>query len=197
MLYGNGTDMAYQYTPALRRLYTMVARTSSQENFLDNRYAYDKVGNVTGLANFAAPNSNNLMGGNFSHSYTYDNLNRLINAHGDFSGDGSQQDNNNDYASDYVLDMGYNVTHGIAYKKQQHNKNGNQINQNTYENGYTYIGGTHMLKNIIDAYTGTTDAYVYDGNGNTTSIGNNNTGITKSMYWDESNAPLLLTETGV
>jgi RHS repeat-associated protein len=187
LLYGNGTDMAYDYTPALRRLNTMVARTSSQQNFLDNTYTYDKVGNVTTLVNAASPNSNNAMGGTFEHQYTYDNLNRLTTGTGGFMGDSSQSANNNDYESSYNLNMTYNTTHGIVEKQQEHNKNGQAVADNTYRNGYEYYGGTHMLSKITDSYTSAEQTYKYDKNGNITDMANSGTGSQKNMYWDESN----------
>jgi RHS repeat-associated protein len=188
LLYGNGTDMVYDYTPALRRLNTMVARTSSQQNFLDNTYKYDKVGNITELINTAGPNDNNAMGGSFAHNYEYDNMNRLTGAIGSFTGDSSQQQNNNDYISDYSLTMAYNTTHGILEKKQEHNKNGQAFVTNTYQNGYEYNSGTHQVKRITDANnTSDFDDYKYDRNGNIDDIYDKATGATRHFFWDESN----------
>ncbi|PZR20391.1 MAG: hypothetical protein DI539_10955 [Flavobacterium psychrophilum] len=186
-LYGNGTDMAYNYTPALRRLNTMVARTSNQQNFLDNQYSYDKVGNVTSLVNNAGPNSSNNMGGYFNHTYDYDNLNRLVHALGEFSGNSIQQENNNDYQSNYNISMRYNLTHGITTKQQDHFKNNQTFEENTFNNTYEYYSGTHMVHQITDGISQAVQGYKYDKNGNVVDITNTGNGSQKNLYWDESN----------
>lgn len=184
-LYGNGTDIEYAYTPGLRRLNTMIARTAGQQSFLDNTYNYDKIGNITSLVNAAAPNASNMIGGTFDHTYTYDNLNRLISAAGSFTGDSSQASNNNDYQSEYSLAMTYNTTHGILTKDQSHSKNGQSVAQNNYASTYAYYEGTHKVETIF--YGGTNQHYKYDLNGNMTYTSDSDKNNLKNMYWDESN----------
>ena len=54
--------------------------------FQNNTYSYDLVGNILKVDN-QAPALHNLLGGASSYSYQYDELNRLINAKGSFSGE--------------------------------------------------------------------------------------------------------------
>lgn len=185
-LYGNSTETFYEYTPTLRRLNNLNVKTSAQEDLFNNTYTYDKVGNVKSLINAALPNTVNLMGGQYEHTYNYDNLNRLTKAEGRFNGDSSQQSNGNDYTADYSLNMLYNTTHGIQAKIQKHSKNGNQVDLNSYENEYSYINGTHMLEKVIDANTQFTEEFLYDSNGNITKRTDSDQN-TRSFHWDEAN----------
>lgn len=185
--YGNDTETFYSYLETSRRLKTLYAKTSSDESFLDNVYTYDKVGNITQLVNSAASNNNNSMGGTFSHTYAYDNLNRLTLADGLFTGNQNQQDLGNDYEANYHTELRYNKTHGIKSKIQNHVKNNAQVPENTYNNDYVYMGvGNHKLLSTTDSATSITESYKYDSNGNMTHITKDDK-VKRQFVWDESN----------
>ncbi|WP_445455748.1 SpvB/TcaC N-terminal domain-containing protein [Flavobacterium sp. HNIBRBA15423] len=190
LLYGNKTETFYDYTPALRRLNNLVAKTSSGVAMFDNSYRYDKVGNVTRLDNTASYNPDNLLGGTYSHNYEYDNLNRLTHASGDFEGgiSGSVLP-----SSTYDLYMKYNNTHGIVNKTQLHTQNNVTNQSNTYVNDYKYETGTHKVEQIIDQNTGFTENFRYDSNGNLTRK-TNSEGGNRNLFWDESNRLRVIDE---
>ncbi|MEO8235529.1 MAG: RHS repeat-associated core domain-containing protein, partial [Flavobacterium sp.] len=179
--YGNKTETFYNYTPSLRRLNNLNVKTAASQDLFNNKYDYDKVGNVTSIVNSALPVAN-AMGGTYNHNFVYDNLNRLVGAEGKFTG----KKPSIDYAANYTLNMQYNNTHGIAKKQQTHVKNNVVYQPNTYENNYGYFGGTHKVKSIINATTQAEDDYEYDLNGNLTKKTSTIDG-TRQFLWDESN----------
>jgi RHS repeat-associated protein len=182
--YGNGTKNQYSYTPTLRRLDVLNVLNNNNSQLINNTYSYDKVGNITGLRNGASVSDNGLLG-EFRHVYSYDILNRLSSASGQFFG----QENvpSNDFSSDYNLNMTYNNTHDIIVKEQSHNKNGAVYQPNTYNSNYHYIPNTHKLEYVRDEITGNNKLFNYDLNGNTIYYKNTATDDTRRMYWDESN----------
>lgn len=193
LLYGNKTETIYSYSPSLRRLNTLNVKTSNGNDLFYNRYKYDKTGNVIKIDNVANVTSN-YMAGTFNHTYTYDNLNRLKTATGFFEGSLAQIEfgNGNDANSNYTLSMNYNDTHGIENKTQEHYKNGSIYQQNTYNNDYKYIPGTHKLDKIIDNNTSDVETFVYDLNGNITSRETPQKHL--DFMWDESNRLRVVAE---
>lgn len=79
--YGNRSFTKYEYD-SLQRLCYLESRDGNQphQKMQQITYKFDKVGNITGLINDAP--SNNGLGGTYLNTYEYDNLNRLIEAHG-------------------------------------------------------------------------------------------------------------------
>lgn len=182
--YGNNTETSYAYTPELRRLNNLKVKTAAQQDLFNNTYQYDLVGNVTAVQNNAGASSNN-MGGTYSHSYTYDKLNRLSTANGVFNGS-TAISNGNAYQSNYTLTMDYNDTHGIKSKKQNHTLNNVGNSKNTYNNAYDYYENTHRVKSILNQQGGILEYFTYDANGNMKTRGDMNK-VYASYYWDESN----------
>ena len=76
--------------------------TSNGVKMMENVYKYDNVDNILGISNAAAPTGE--IGGTYSHSYQYDELNRLISA------SGTAKDRN------YELLMRYDVMSNPLYK---------------------------------------------------------------------------------
>ena len=76
---GNGTETKYDYDEKRLHLNTM-SLTSNGVKMMENVYKYDNVDNILGISNAAAPTGE--IGGTYSHSYQYDELNRLISASG-------------------------------------------------------------------------------------------------------------------
>ena len=98
---GNGTETTYTYDKQRERLQAMNL-TADGRAVMENKYQYDAVDNILGIANAVDPtkangnnnngnnnNSNNnkaKLGGAFNHTYAYDDLNRLIRANGEAKG---------------------------------------------------------------------------------------------------------------
>ena len=61
--------------------------TADGQTVMENRYRYDAVDNILGITNAANPTSltklnKAKLGGRSSHTYEYDELNRLVHANG-------------------------------------------------------------------------------------------------------------------
>ena len=97
---GNGTETEYTYDDARQRLQEMKLAFDGSD-IMHNKYSYDAVDNILGIANTVNPqelsNNSAKLGGESSHTYQYDALNRLISA------SGKAKD------ASYTLDMAYNV----------------------------------------------------------------------------------------
>ena len=83
---GNGTEAAYTYDKQRERLQAMNL-TADGQTVMENRYQYDAVDNILGITNAANPTSltklnKAKLGGRSSHTYEYDELNRLVHASG-------------------------------------------------------------------------------------------------------------------
>lgn len=117
------------------------------------------------------------MGGSYNFSYTYDHLNRLTNSSGSFNiieegpikegGPTTITYSSSPYAvsnSEYLLNLQYNGSSGILQKDQKHLQDQHPNAENTYENIYEYINGTHMPRSIGDGSTGIINYFEYDYN---------------------------------
>ena len=83
---GNGTETTYTYDKQRERLQVMNL-TADGQTVMENSYQYDAVDNILGITNAANPTSltklnKAKLGGRSSHTYEYDELNRLIHANG-------------------------------------------------------------------------------------------------------------------
>ena len=83
---GNGTETTYTYDRQRERLQVMNL-TADGQTVMENRYRYDAVDNILGITNAANPTSltklnKAKLGGRSSHTYEYDELNRLVHASG-------------------------------------------------------------------------------------------------------------------
>ena len=83
---GNGTETTNTYDKQRERLQAMNL-TADGQTVMENRYRYDAVDNILGITNAANPTSlmklnKAKLGGRSSHTYEYDELNRLIHASG-------------------------------------------------------------------------------------------------------------------
>ncbi|MDY4520825.1 MAG: RHS repeat-associated core domain-containing protein [Bacteroidales bacterium] len=76
---GNGTETTYAYDDKRLHLNSM-SLASKGIKMMENVYKYDSVDNILSISNAAKPQGE--LGGTFSHSYVYDELNRLVNASG-------------------------------------------------------------------------------------------------------------------
>ena len=83
---GNGAETTYIYDKQRERLQAMNL-TADGQTVMENRYRYDAVDNILGITNAANPTSltklnKAKLGGRSSHTYEYDELNRLFHANG-------------------------------------------------------------------------------------------------------------------
>ncbi|PKF73504.1 RHS repeat-associated core domain-containing protein [Chryseobacterium sp. PMSZPI] len=177
--FGNNTKSEFTYTPADRKLEGHRLTDIGGTELLRNAYSYDYVGNITQLENSAGPY--NQMGGKYMFNYSYDNLNRISTAGGNFDGDPHAP-----FAvtsSNFEMTMKYNKAGGIVEKVQQHGQNGAANDLNTYDNVYDYVPDTHKVRNIQNLSNGGYEKFGYDDNGNVTY--HDKDGEIDHMFWDE------------
>ena len=79
---GNGTETTYTYDKQRERLQVMNL-TADGQTVMENKYRYDAVDNILGITNVANPTSLTKLNkakleGRSSHTYEYDELNRLV-----------------------------------------------------------------------------------------------------------------------
>ena len=187
-LFGNNTETHYTYDPIMRRLSALksisIQKGQNPILFQNNTYSYDLVGNILKVDN-QAPALHNLLGGASSYSYQYDELNRLINAKGAFSGEIQQ--------ADYSLQMTYNKLGGITQKALNHNLNGTPKG---YTLSYLYNDKNHpnAPSSIQELGKPKPRSYSYDGNGNPTYYDEFKS--FRAMNWDEENRLLGINDNG-
>ncbi|WP_300688888.1 RHS repeat-associated core domain-containing protein [Chryseobacterium sp.] len=188
--YGNGTKTTYSYLDTNRRL-SYFGLWSTTNQFLSNRYDYDKRGNIVRLGNDVGVTQNQ-MGGTYAFKYGYDTLNRLIGTESDMGlndkGGTPTTPNNSPYSqSNSHFDLKrirYNESGGMVLKEQVHQINQQPEPLNTYSNNYKYIPDTHKVEAIIDGnISGAQQFFSYDDNGNT--IKHADEFGAKQMFWDE------------
>ena len=225
LTYGNGAVTNYKYDSKNRQM-DELAVTSNNLKLMQNKYGYDKVGNIKTITNSAQVSnagSSNAIGGGITHTYGYDKLYRLTSsAQGAFIGDNGQKAN-------YSLEMRYDNMHNITYKKQdlvQQNMKFGGIFNTGYELNYTIdVNNSQQISNIADASyrvdrgtaanyaTGKlasdevvrkSEAYGYDANGNMLyvhkGIGNPDSAMqvtsSRRLLWDEENRLLGISDNG-
>ncbi|HEX2936570.1 MAG TPA: hypothetical protein VHO72_14535, partial [Bacteroidales bacterium] len=71
-------------------------------------------------------------GGTSSHTYSYDDMNRLVQASGRYIGESD--------TSLYNLSMQYDIMGNILRKNQSHQANGKAVEATTYDLHYEYNG---------------------------------------------------------
>jgi RHS repeat-associated protein len=184
IVYGNGTSQSYGYNSANRRLdyYNL---NGPSAHMLQNRYKYDEFSNIVKMTNIATPQGNG-MGGAFDFEFGYDTLNRLVGTGTRkiiLDGENQPIPTSNFAQSTYELEMHYNDVGGITGKRQHHERDQVVVSENTYENHYQYMDGTHKLKGVDDSSTGNNEVFEYDYNGN--AVAHTDQNGTRKMFWDE------------
>ena len=177
---GNGTETEYTYDDARQRLQEMKLAFDGSD-IMHNKYSYDAVDNILGIANTVNPqelsNNSAKLGGESSHTYQYDALNRLISA------SGKAKD------ASYTLDMAYNVM-SMPVSKAQTVENSKKAN--SYNLEYKYEDADHPTAPSQIGH----EHYTYDANGNPVRVENDSTDATREMYWDEDNRLMVLSDNG-
>jgi YD repeat-containing protein len=178
--YGNGTNTQYDYEPYRRRLAGLQTFSGSSA-LMDLTYSYDEENNITGISNSAF--AVNGLGGNYSYSYEYDPMYRLVDAGGSFTDlEGS--------IFSYNLAMTYSPSGNILSKSMDaltfQSGMGGAVAVN-YDNTYTYNPSQpHAISNISDSNID--QQLDWDANGNLiqhTRTGAND--IDRQLCWDEEN----------
>ena len=178
---GNGTEATYTYDKQRERLQVMNL-TADGQTVMENRYRYDAVDNILGITNAANPTSltklnKAKLGGRSSHTYEYDELNRLIHASGKAK------------RASYDMVMSFGRMSEPLTKVQ---KVDSTTTAKSYNFAYKYEDSNHPTAPTQIGH----DHYTYDANGNPTLVTNDSTNTTREMYWDEDNRLMVLSDNG-
>ena len=179
--YGNGTHTEYAYD-SLQRLAFLHSEDISHNPMQHTEYSYNKVGNITGMANNAGGIGG--MGGLYSNSYYYDPLGRLVASNG--SGDIGGQPR--DYA---IEEMQYSPSGRIGTKHllwQSVTTRGIQHMEYFYSNSNDK---PHAPRLIVNNATGGLYDLVWDGAGNLVRMAVRNEPAVdysnRILHWTEDN----------
>ena len=156
--------------------------TADGQTVMENRYQYDAVDNILGITNAASPTSltklnKAKLGGRSSHTYEYDELNRLIHASGKAK------------RASYDMVMSFGRMSEPLTKVQ---KVDSTTTAKSYNFTYKYEDNNHPTAPTQIGH----DHYTYDANGNPTLVTNDSTNTTREMYWDEDNRLMVLSDNG-
>ena len=178
---GNGTETTYTYDKQRERLQVMNL-TADGQTVMENRYRYDAVDNILGITNAANPTSltklnKAKLGGRSSHTYEYDELNRLVHASGKAK------------RASYDMVMSFGRMSEPLTKVQ---KLDSTTTAKSYNFTYKYEDSNHPTAPTQIGH----DHYTYDANGNPTLVTNDSTNTTREMYWDEDNRLMVLSDNG-
>ena len=178
---GNGTETTYTYDKQRERLQVMNL-TADGQAVMENRYQYDAVDNILGITNAANPTSltklnKAKLGGRSSHTFEYDELNRLIHASGKAK------------SASYDMLMSFGRMSEPLTKVQ---KVDSTTTAKSYNFAYKYEDSNHPTAPTQIGH----DHYTYDANGNPTLVTNDSTNTTREMYWDEDNRLMVLSDNG-
>ena len=178
---GNGTETTYTYDKQRERLQVMNLTTDGQ-TVMENRYQYDAVDNILGITNAANPTSltklnKAKLGGKSSHTYEYDELNRLVHANGKAKS----------VSYDMVMSFG-RMSEPLTKVQKVDSTN----TAKSYNFAYKYEDSNHPTAPTQIGH----DHYTYDANGNPTLVTNDSTNTTREMYWDEDNRLMVLSDNG-
>ena len=178
---GNGTETTYTYDRQRERLQVMNL-TADGQTVMENRYRYDAVDNILGITNAANPTSltklnKAKLGGRSSHTYEYDELNRLVHASGKAK------------RASYDMVMSFGRMSEPLTKVQ---KVDSTTTAKSYNFAYKYEDSNHPTAPTQIGH----DHYTYDANGNPTLVTNDSANTTREMYWDEDNRLMVLSDNG-
>ena len=199
---GNGTESTYAYDRQRERLQGMLL-TANGDSIMQTQYKYDPVDNILGISNVITPKApkkpkgfggfgrtdgmggldagkekkEKPLGGAFSHTYAYDELNRLIRAEGKAKGLG------------YVMDMSFGLM-GEPLTKVQRTDSGSVAG--SYALAYEYGDADHPTAPSQIGH----ERYVYDANGNPTLVEDDSLNTERRMAWDEENRLMALSDNG-
>ena len=176
---GNGTETTYTYDKQRERLQVMNL-TADGQTVMENRYQYDAVDNILGITNAANPTSltklnKAKLGGRSSHTYEYDELNRLVHASGKAK------------CASYEMAMTFGRMSEPLTKVQ---KVDSTRTAQSYDFTYRYEDDSHPTAPTQVGH----DHYTYDANGNPILVENDSLNTERRMYWDEDNRLMVLSD---
>ena len=156
--------------------------TADGQTVMENMYRYDAVDNILGITNAANPTSltklnKAKLGGRSSHTYEYDELNRLVHASGKAK------------RASYDMVMSFGRMSEPLTKVQ---KVDSTTTAKSYNFAYKYEDSNHPTAPTQIGH----DHYTYDANGNPTLVTNDSANTTREMYWDEDNRLMVLSDNG-
>ena len=176
---GNGTETTYTYDRQRERLQEMNLAAAGAA-VMTNKYRYDAVDNILGITNAidtAKAGGKSQLGGAFSHTYAYDELNRLITASGKAK------------SASYEMAMTFGRMSEPLTKVQ---KVDSTRTAQSYDFTYRYEDDSHPTAPTQVGH----DHYTYDANGNPILVENDSLGTERRMYWDEDNRLMVLSDNG-
>ncbi len=225
MKYGNGVETNYGYSNERRRLGTLVV-SNQKGNIMDNTYSYDQLDNITKLVNKGMAQhtkDGKTIGGGVTHNYTYDAWNRLVEAHGTFSG---ADDKNAKYDLFMAYDELYNVTskkldveqtnlqfpgtlkagHTLKYQYDRENNDPFRL-LSVSASEYRVADDEETAAEVTaDKIVNTRSEYAFDANGNQTQVATGKEakeGVEelpqanlRQLLWDEDNRLLAINDNG-
>ena len=147
---------------------------------MTNKYRYDAVDNILGITNAIDPakaGGKSQLGGAFSHTYAYDELNRLITANGKAK------------SASYEMAMTFGRMSEPLTKVQ---KVDSTRTAQSYDFTYRYEDDSHPTAPTQVGH----DHYTYDANGNPILVENDSLNTERRMYWDEDNRLMVLSDNG-
>ena len=156
--------------------------TADGQTVMESRYRHDAVDNILGITNAANPTSltklnKAKLGGRSSHTYEYDELNRLIHASGKAK------------RASYDMVLSFGRMSELLTKVQ---KVDSTTTAKSYNFAYKYEDSNHPTAPTQIGH----DHYTYDANGNPTLVTNDSANTTREMYWDEDNRLMVLSDNG-
>ncbi|MES0491848.1 MAG: RHS repeat-associated core domain-containing protein, partial [Leptospirales bacterium] len=185
---GNGVSTSYTYDMRGRatRMTTTANVNGKNVKHQDMRYSYNANNSIANVVNNpTAEDANGVVAPAFEsrYEYTYDGLNRLVEAKGSYGQNGFVATDPLDPAN-----KKYNRTYAYA-------KNGNLTQKNILDpetqsitDGWNYAYENHRVTSIIStAQSGQQFSFNYDANGNTTTKVDAKKNLTKSMVYDHAN----------
>ena len=176
---GNGTETTYTYDRQRERLQEMNLAAAGAA-VMTNKYRYDAVDNILGITNAIDPakaGGKSQLGGAFSHTYAYDELNRLITASGKAK------------SASYEMAMTFGRMSEPLTKVQ---KVDSTRTAQSYDFTYRYEDDSHPTAPTQVGH----DHYTYDANGNPILVENDSLNTERRMYWDEDNRLMVLSDNG-
>ena len=174
---GNGTETTYTYDRQRERLQEMNL-TAAGAAVMTNKYRYDAVDNILGITNVIDPakaGGKSQLGGAFSHTYAYDELNRLITASGKAK------------SASYEMAMTFGRMSEPLTKVQ---KVDSTRTEQSYDFTYRYEDDRHPTAPTQVGH----DHYTYDANGNPILVEKNSLNTERRMYWYEDNRLMVLSD---
>ena len=176
---GNGTETTYTYDRQRERLQEMNL-VAAGAAVMTNKYRYDAVDNILSITNVIDPakaGGKSQLGGAFSHTYVYDELNRLITASGKAK------------SASYEMAMTFGRMSEPLTKVQ---KVDSTRTAQSYDFTYRYEDDSHPTAPTQVGH----DHYTYDANGNPILVENDSLNTERRMYWDEDNRLMVLSDNG-